>query len=148
MEAKEYLQQIRTLTVKIRQRTEEVEELREAAMSIGSPAPDKEKIQSSGVKDTTAEKIAKYADMAKDIDNMILELACTKHRIIDEIHQLSDAKYIEILYKRYVQLKRWELIAIEMSYDYDYVRALDSKALQAFSETVISTHTITQTDEL
>lgn len=148
MDTREYLQQVKTLTVKIEQRQCEVNELREAVMSVRSPAPDKERVQSSGTNDTLSETVAKYIDMVTDIEDMFCDLSCLKHKIIGEIHEINDPRYIEVLYKRYVELKKWELIALEMDYDYDYVRALDVKAVKLFGETILSAHTNTQTDEL
>lgn len=148
MDTREYLQQVKTLTVKIEQRQCEVNELREAVMSVRSPASDKERVQSSGTNDTLSETVAKYIDMATDIEYMLCDLLCLKHKIIGEIHEINDPRYIEVLYKRYVELKKWELIALEMDYDYDYVRALDVKAVKLFGETILSAHTSTQTDGL
>ena len=137
MDTREYLQQIKTLHIKIRQRQAEAHELREAAMSIGSPSPDKEKVQSSGVKDAIAEQVTRYTDMLIEIDFMIWDLSCLKHRIIGEIHQLTDARYIDILFKRYVEIKTWELIAVEMNYSYDYVKELNAYALEEFHNKVM-----------
>jgi hypothetical protein len=47
---------------------------------------------------------------------------------------MSDYRYIDVLYKRYIECKRFELIAVEMNYDYDYVRKLHVKALEVFAQ--------------
>ena len=52
--------------------------------------------------------------------------------IIGQIHNLHDDRYISVLFKRYVEIKSYELIAVEMNYSFDYVKELHRDALEDF----------------
>lgn len=133
MTAKEYLMQIKLLDVKIQQKRTQVDDLKDRATSISGQQTDAVRVQSSKDGDTIGRKVAKYADLEAEIEADTYELLQLKHSIINQIQQLTDRRYVELLYKRYVEYKRLELIALEMNYDYDYVRALHGYALQEFA---------------
>ena len=132
MTAKEYLQQLRMLDIKIRHRKEQVEELRALAMCSGSFASDGDRVQTSGSGDRMSEQVAKYVDLQAEVEEMIRGYTEKKDRIIREIHELSDARYVEVLFKRYVEFKKFELISVEMNYDYTWTKKLHFQALQEF----------------
>ena len=52
--------------------------------------------------------------------------------ITEQIQHLDDDRYVKILFKRYVELKKFHVIHVEMKYDYDYVRVLHGEALGYF----------------
>lgn len=133
MTAKEYLQQLRMLDIKIRHRKEQVEELRALAMCSGSFAGDGDRVQTSGSGDRMSEQVARYVDLQAEVEEMIRGYTEKKDRIIREIHELSDARYVEVLFKRYVEFKRLDVIASEMGYTYEWIRMVHGHALQAFS---------------
>lgn len=148
MTAKEYLSQIRLLDVKIGQKQEEKEYLRSVASGNKSPALTKDKVQSSIQGNKMEDAVIKYAELEREIEQMILELVILRHRIIDQIQQLQDAKYVELLQLKYVgrfegtriHYFRLEEIACTMKksngmpYSYEHIRSLHGKALQKFSE--------------
>lgn len=133
MTAKEYLQQLRMLDIKIRHRKEQVEELRALAMCSGSFASDGDRVQTSGSGDRMSEQVARYVDLQAEVEEIIRGYTERKDRIIREIHELSDARYVEVLFKRYVEFKRLDVIASEMGYTYEWIRMVHGHALQAFS---------------
>jgi len=45
-----------------------------------------------------------------------------------------NTKYLQVLYKRYVEYKSFEQIAVEMGYTYDYIRKIHIKALRNFEK--------------
>jgi hypothetical protein len=56
---------------------------------------------------------------------------------------------VELLYKRYVEFKRLEVIAVELNYTYSYIRAEHGHALQSFDKLLMnkqSSYTITHSD--
>lgn len=133
MTAKEYLLQVKLLDVKIQQKQEQIDELRDKAQSVGAQQTDAIRVQSSKDGDTIGRKVVKYASLEADIQAYTYDLMCLKNKIINQIQQLTDVRYVQLLYKRYVEYKRLELIAVEMVYDYDYARTLHGYALQAFA---------------
>ncbi len=66
---------------------------------------------------------------------MIESYTQEQNKIISQIQSLEDSRYIEILYKRYVEFKKFELIAVEMNYDYNWVKNLHGMALMNFETT-------------
>lgn len=148
MTAKEYLSRLRNLDLMIRHKQVELDELKIMATSIGSPSGQQdEPVSHSSNGDALERKVIKYIDLDAEITNDIDNLINIRHIIINEIHQLSDARYIEILFKRYVEYKKFEQISVDMGYDYDWTRRLHIDALEEFQQTILSTtHTNTQTD--
>lgn len=132
MTAKQYLGQIRSLDIKIRQRKREVEELRLSATCTESTSSQGEKVQTSASGDKLLNAVARYVDLEAETQSMIDDMQKKRHKIIAEIQSLEDSRYIEILYKRYVEFKSFEFIACEMHYNYTWICELHGKALKAF----------------
>jgi hypothetical protein len=132
MTAKQYLGQIRILDIKIRQRQREAAELKLAATCTGSISAQGEKVQTSASGDKLLNAVARYVDLEAETQRMIDAMQKRRHKIIAEIQSLEDSRYIEILYKRYVEFKSFEFIACEMHYNYTWICELHGKALKAF----------------
>lgn len=136
MIAKQYLLQLQALNAKINQKIEESAQLRSIAKGRGI-SYDSERVQTSP---TNAQEniIVKYLDLEREIDKMIDAYVDQKDKIINQIHKLSDARYIKILFDRYVpdengHTKSFEQISVEMHYNYKYVCYLHGQALSEFS---------------
>lgn len=146
MTAKEYLEQIEVLDIKIRQKEEQLACLRETAGGAAAIRYDKDHVQVSA-DDIMAKNVIKLIELEDKILEDKIRLASLRDQIIDQIQALDDKRYIEILNYRYVRCMRFYEIAERVSYDYDYVRVLHGEAL-GFFETKYSdflqSHTITQ----
>ena len=127
---KEYLRQLKTASIKIEQKEDELERLKAAAESI-SANNESERVQTTP-RDRISEDVARIADLKEEINRDIGELLILRNKIINEIQSLDNPVYIDILYKRYVEYKTLEEIAVEMSYTYVHTRRLHGLALQAF----------------
>lgn len=135
MNAKEYLNQLQKMDVMIRQRQQEKDELRAMMTSVGSFDYAKERVQKSPSGDAQYVKmIERITDIDKEIERLIEKYVDKKHEIISQIQDLENNKYIEILYKRYVELKELKVIAGEKKYTYQYVLLLHGNALKEFSK--------------
>lgn len=135
MNGKEYLDQIRLLNIKINHKQQEVDDLKIMATCTGSvsgQSPDR--IISSPSGDSLEKKIIRYVQLEEEINSDIDALVIIKHQIINQIHQLNDDRYMNILFKRYVEFKKFELISVEMGYDYDWIRKLHTEALRTFED--------------
>ncbi|MBR3236851.1 MAG: hypothetical protein IKF99_00275 [Oscillospiraceae bacterium] len=133
--AKEYLSQIKTLDSKIRRKQQEAKELRDAALSLGSTQMDPDRIRSASPDpDPMASQVGRYVDIQKEVQAMIIELMELKHLIIGQIAELDDSDYMDVLWKRYVDLKTFSRIADEMGYDISTIFRIHGRALQAFNE--------------
>lgn len=141
MKPKEYLQQVQKLDVMINQKIAEKFELRKFD-GVSAIDYSGDKVQSSPKGDAPFTKsVERIIDLEKEIDNMIDQYVDLKHQIINEIQSLSNTTYIDILFKKYVEYKRLEVIAVEMSYSYQYVRVMHGYALQEFEKTVLKVST-------
>lgn len=132
MTTKEYLQQIEVFDSKINQKKAELHDLRLLSTAIGAMNYDADRVQTSPTGDGLLNKVARIVDLESEIDDDVMQLIELKHKVINEIHVLTDVRYIDILFKRYVEIKNFERIAVEMDYNYDYVRELHVLALNAF----------------
>lgn len=91
-------------------------------------------VQTSGPKDTIAETIGKIIDLEREINQHIDDLYDLKreaHRIISET---PDFDQQNVLVGRYIQLKKWEKLALEMNYSVQNLYKIHGKALLAFAE--------------
>lgn len=132
---KEYLRQLRTAEIKIEQKEEELERLKASLESI-STGTDSERVQTTP-KDRLSEEITRIVDLEKEINSDLGALLMLRNKIINEIQSMDNPVYINILYKRYVQYKSLEEIAVEMSYSYTRLRHLHGRALQGFKKKYI-----------
>lgn len=129
---KEYLRQLRTAEIKIEQKEEELERLKASLESI-STGTDSERVQTTP-KDRLSEEVPIIADLEEEINVDLGALLMLRNKIINEIQSMDNPVYINILYKRYVQYKSLEEIAVEMSYSYVHIRRLHGYALIQFSK--------------
>lgn len=135
MKAKEYLQQLKRLDTLINQKMQELGELRSMS-TVGSIDYSKERVQSSPSQDAPFVRIIhKIIELEEEINAEIDKFVDEKHLIINQIQALNDPKHIELLYKRYVEFKRFEAVAVEMNYTYQYIVELHGYALKEFQST-------------
>ena len=145
-EAKEYLMQVGRLNMKIKQRKREREKLFMDAMCNGSPALSADKVQTSISGDPMGDRLARCADITKEIDQLIDSMIRQRHRIIGEIQSLPTRKHTELLYLCYVDGKSLAECADIMiksngkPYSYDHIASLHGAALKEFDEIIIKSH--------
>lgn len=142
MKVWEYLGQIRLLDRRINRKIEERKELFARILGVKALSISPDRVQTSPVPDKTADLLAEYMDMEKQINETIDEYVRLKNKIIDEIHQLGDVRYEEVLYLKYVKYMRLEEIACVMKksngdyYSYDHIKRLHGEALKKFENDV------------
>lgn len=135
MTAKEYLSQIRLMDMKINNKLKELEHLKEMSTTLAGFSF-MERVQTSKeTGDTIGKTIAKIIDYQHEINKDIDALVDLKKEIIGSIEKLADSDYIELLYKRYVEFKKWEQIAVDMNYDIRWVYRLHGRALEEINKT-------------
>ena len=132
MAPKEYLMQIQKLNVLIDQRIQELDELKHFD-GVGAIDYSKDRVQTSPQGEATFVKVVeKICLLEEQINKNIDKFVDLKNKVIGEIQGLSNPVHIQILYKKYVEFKRLEVIAVEMNYSYDYIKHQHGYALQAF----------------
>lgn len=132
MTAKAYLEEIGVISARIEQKEIQLECLRETAGGAAAIRYDKVQIQNSAVGDMLEKKVIELMELEERIMVEKVHLEKLRDQIISQIHELDDERYIKVLFKRYVERKSYELIAVECSYTYDYIRELHSDAIRAF----------------
>lgn len=136
MRAKEYLQQLQRLDTMINQKIKEAQELRLKSQSTRGIDYSKERVQSSPSGDVPFVKlIGRIADLESEIDTEIDRYVNEKHKIINQIQGLKNSDYIALLFKRYVEYKKFEVISVEMNFTYQYVIEMHRYALKEFETT-------------
>lgn len=129
---KEYLRQLERLSDRIEHKKQELAMLRSAMQSIAVKI-DGDRVQTSP-SDKMPDSVASVVDIEKEIESDTIVLIATRDKIINQIHSLPNCLYIKILYKRYVEYKRLEQIAVELHYSYDRIKHLHGDALQVFGK--------------
>ena len=146
MEAKEYLKQIKTLDIKIKNKSLEIEDIENKMKGVTGISYD-EKISSSSNNKSPQEKmIYKYLAYKEELQENINELTEHKKQAMSLIDKIENAEYIEVLYKRYFQYMKWEQIAVDMDYTYRNILYIHGKALIELNEILKSFHTISHFD--
>lgn len=141
MTAKKYLQQLYSLDIKIRQNQTEIALLREDATSISSVDYSHDRVTTSTSGEPsyikTLDKISKLeAAVNKDIG----KCAVIRNKIKTQIQEMDDgtskdgANYSSLLFKRYIEFKQFEQIALELGYCYEHTVRMHGRALQAFAK--------------
>ena len=132
MTAKEYLNQIRLLDVRIGQRIEELEEMRQRISILTGIDYSKDRIQSTP--SSGNKQIEELVDFENTVLDMIHKETKLKHKVIGEIQELSNPIYVDLLFRRYVECYSFEKIACDMGYAYNYVCTLHGEALKEFGK--------------
>lgn len=135
MKAKEYLMRISCLNICIEQKEAELRRIEEERTFISAIRYDKDRVDrvDSSVDGSGFTRLSeRIVDIKYEIENDKMRLIELRNEIIKQIQMLDDARYIKLLYKRYVEEKSFEQIALEMKYDYWRVLHLHGEALQSF----------------
>ena len=132
MKAKDYLESYRRNEIAIEKLKNEITRI-DARLKGSSHSYSSDKIKTSD--DNLNEKLmTECLDKRNKMNNDIVMNENVRADLVLKITSMSDYRYIDVLYKRYIECKRFELIAVEMNYDYDYVRKLHVKALEVFAQ--------------
>lgn len=125
MTAKEYLGQIRLAEIRIRQMEEQLD---------GCHHQNDVVMVQHSQSNATEDRLISRIDREREILAAIEEQTQLRLRITMEIHKLNNATYIQLLYARYVRLQKFEQIALDMGYEYSWIRHLHKDALDSFAE--------------
>lgn len=132
MTAKEYLNKIQVYRQAMQTHSERIEELYADASGLKAIVYDKDRVQVSPTNqmEIVFERID--AEAAKYVKAR-LRYEREVHKRIDQIGQLYNAQYAQVLTLRYINGKRWEEIACIMNYSFRHITRLHGQALAAFA---------------
>lgn len=126
------MQRIRKLNTMIRNKEAERLQWKQIAAGMGSFSTG-DRVQSSGNPHKTADAIAAYVDIEREINEAIDKLIDTKREVIAMIEQLPEAEY-DLLHKVYVQYMSLKEAAYAMDKTYSWATSMHGIALKHVSE--------------
>lgn len=133
MTVKERMQQINIANRMIENKREEIQRLHDLATRV-TISVNNDRVQSSGSDDKMADIICSATDLEVELEKDISDLINLRRQIMQEIDALENIDMIDLMYKRYFQCKKWELIAEELHMSYRNVIRLHGKALKKLEE--------------
>ena len=133
--ARAELKQIGVLYNRIAERKQRLAELRASMSSIrickyglqsstGATAHDKYRLESA---------IDRATKIETQIASDIVVMAEAQQRLVEKIERLPEP-YASVLTKRYIHLQRFEQIAVDMNYTYEWVRHLNSDGIKKYAD--------------
>ena len=131
---KEYLGEVKRLTIVIDSLERSVETLREDIASIQGISYDKDRVQSSASADGMINKMIRLDELASEMENAMIERAKKRAEITTQITLMPNGTYMQLLFKRYVEMQKFEQIALDMCYSYDRIIHIHQEALEAFAD--------------
>ena len=128
MNAREYLEQLQKMDIAINQNIAWLYELKNIRKELKGVNYTSQKVKTSKSNRADFEKtLLIIMDMEQNINDSIDKFVDQKNEIIKQIQSLDNHKYVQVLYKKYVEYKRLEEIAIEMHYSYQYIKEIHKK---------------------
>ena len=136
MEAKEYLNKIKILDVKVKNKRLEIEDIHNQMKGMtGISYEPKEGVSGTINNKSPQERlIHKYIEYQNELNDIINELFEYKKQAMKLIDKINKAEYVDVLYKRYIHYMKWEQIAIDMNYTYRSVLKIHGQALKEFDK--------------
>lgn len=129
MDTKQYLGKIRYYDRMIRNKFEEMNQVKGLSLSLSVPT-DKEKVQSSGDKD----KIGKSISIAVDLENEIDDIIKKRGYIVSQICQIENADYYDVLAQKYILGKIPKEISLEDVKSERHIKRILGEALKEFEK--------------
>lgn len=120
MKAIDYLERIGKMDAMIETKREELERLRTLAEKITASVGG-ERVQASGNQQKLEDCVIKIVQAQNEINASIDRFVDYKKEAMELIDRACDADCIRLLYKRYFSYMKWEEIAVDMNYTYQWI---------------------------
>ena len=146
MTAKEYLEQVRRNETIVRNLRLDLQNAEEMATSIKAISYDHERVQKSRNVNVVAEMVERIEEKKETLSKKLFDALEYRLTVTNEINQLQDERFSEVLYRRYIQFQDWALLGSEMGYNTRYVQQLNGGALVEFYEMFKDIHGFTGID--
>ena len=128
LEAKLYLKEIEKYEKIIKNKLEELQHLRELAVSFNYNS-NSDVVQNSCDADKIGSTVGQIIDKENDLKSIIDEYTSKRQERIAVIEELKDPVEYDIIHKRYVQMKSLDEVAIELGYSYVWICKKHNSAL-------------------
>ena len=134
MQAKTYLQKAKRINSFIKAREDELVVLRLRAESIGSGISSEDKVQTTHNNDRLEKDVIAIVECEEKIKKAENDLRKQHIEVVEKIDAIENDDLRLVLMLRYLNLKEWEFIAVEMNYSYSHTLFLHKRALKVFAE--------------
>ena len=135
MTAKEYLGQLLRYEKMINNKLSELYQLKAMSSSI-SVAMDSERVQTSVRNDKIPNAIVRIEEKQAEINSIVEDYVNAKDKIIRDIEKLTDSNQYDVLFKRYVEHKTFEVIATDLNYSWRQIIRIHGEALREFEKII------------
>ena len=135
MTAKEYLGQLLRYEKMINNKLSELYQLKAMSSSI-SVAIDSERVQTSVRNDKIPNAIVRIEEKQAEINSIVSDYVNAKDNIIRDIEKLTDSTQYDVLFKRYVEHKTFEVIATDLNYSWRQIIRIHGEALREFEKII------------
>ena len=135
MIAKEYLGQLLRYEKMINNKLSELYQLKAMSSSI-SVAMDSERVQTSVRNDKIPNAIVRIEEKQAEINSIVEDYVNAKDKIIRDIEKLTDSNQYDVLFKRYVEHKTFEVIATDLNYSWRQIIRIHGEALREFEKII------------
>lgn len=136
---KELCQQARDYFAQLRKTDRLIQRLRSTVAALRSGLTGQsydlrpDKVHTSHTDSHLEDAMVRIVDLEEQVDSRIKELVAMRHEAFLMIGNVPDFDQQNILIARYIQLKAWDDIAIELDFSTKWVLKLHGKGLLAFS---------------
>ena len=120
MTIKEYLSQALTIDQRIKSKQAQIVNMRDMLDSVNRPT-DEIWVKSTGYRDRIGDIVAKIQEGENELADLICQLLEVKRGIRNAIERVEKPIYRLILEERYLNGKRWEDIAANNHYSWNYL---------------------------
>ena len=133
MNAKEYLEYIRSLDIRLRMKESQISRLRADICCIQALDYTKDRI-SGGSPVDISDKIARLDELIRAANDEWDELINERERANARIRKLESIKQQEVLTRRFIYNEKWEVIAVKMDITWQGTWQLFYRALRNFQK--------------
>ena len=126
MDIKERYKEARFLDNKVDRLKEELEELSTVISAIDTT---KDAVQTSNQSDLS-DSVLKIDDVKAQIKECMAKLSEYKKDALEALDKIKNTDEYNLMFKRYIQLKSWEEISVEMHFTIRYTYKLHGKCLK------------------
>ena len=130
MNTKEYMKMAKTLLRRINRKYREADSIREQLSAPKSPSFSDMPKTASPQHNSMEIGIAKIMELENEAAVAEKELETLKSVFRTEIAKMDNPEYRDILTKRYLEFKYWNIIAAEMGYSTQHIYRLHTKAIE------------------
>lgn len=133
MNAKEYLEYVRSLDIRLRMKDAQISQLQRDICCIQALDYTKDRI-SGGSPVDISDKIARLDELIRAANEEWDELIAERERANARICKLESIKQQEVLTRRFIYNEKWEVIAVKMNITWQGTWRLFYRALKNFQK--------------